>query len=102
MSYENIRDKLLQGDPERKFPLWKSAATGATSGAVAQFLASPADLVKVQIQMEGKRRLLGLEPRFVNFLFAFHESTTIYNEPEQNRLIHVFDWIKVNARLIRR
>lgn len=47
------------------FPLWKSALSGATSGAIAQYLASPADLVKVQIQMEGKRRLQGLEPRCV-------------------------------------
>lgn len=26
-------------------------------------MASPADLIKVQCQMEGKRRLMGLEPR---------------------------------------
>ncbi|KAL0279389.1 UNVERIFIED_CONTAM: hypothetical protein PYX00_000963 [Menopon gallinae] len=71
VSYENIRDKLLQGDPEKKFPLWKSALTGATSGAVAQFLASPADLVKVQIQMEGKRRLLGFKPRVHSTWHAF-------------------------------
>lgn len=29
-------------------------------------MASPADLVKVQVQMEGKRRLLGLKPRVEN------------------------------------
>jgi solute carrier family 25 uncoupling protein 27 len=39
--------------------------SGVTSGALAQFFASPTDLVKVQIQMEGKRRLLGKPPRFV-------------------------------------
>lgn len=32
-------------------------------GAIAQFLASPTDLVKVQMQMEGRRRLEGLPPR---------------------------------------
>lgn len=36
---------------------------GVIAGSVAQFLASPADLVKVQIQMEGRRRLEGLAPR---------------------------------------
>jgi hypothetical protein len=41
---------------------------GVTSGALAQFFASPTDLVKVQIQMEGKRRLLGKPPRFVKCL----------------------------------
>lgn len=38
-------------------------ASGATSGVVAQFLASPTDLIKVQMQMEGRRRLEGLAPR---------------------------------------
>uniref|UniRef100_A0A8D8WL56 Mitochondrial uncoupling protein 4 n=1 Tax=Cacopsylla melanoneura TaxID=428564 RepID=A0A8D8WL56_9HEMI len=39
------------------------AISGVSSGALAQFLSSPADLVKVQIQMEGKRELLGKAPR---------------------------------------
>lgn len=41
----------------------KSAVGGITSGVIAQFCASPTDLVKVQIQMEGKRRLLGKPAR---------------------------------------
>lgn len=41
----------------------KSALGGVTSGAFAQFCASPTDLIKVQIQMEGRRRLLGKPPR---------------------------------------
>lgn len=41
--------------------------------ALAQFLASPADLVKVQIQMEGRRRLMGLEPRVNSAAHAFRE-----------------------------
>lgn len=40
-----------------------SALCGMTSGVVGQFLASPADLVKVQMQMEGKRKLEGHAPR---------------------------------------
>lgn len=41
----------------------KSLATGLLSGGVAQFVASPADLVKVQMQMEGLRKLQNLPPR---------------------------------------
>ena len=36
---------------------------GLIIGGLAQFLASPADLVKVQMQMEGRRRLEGKPPR---------------------------------------
>ena len=43
--------------------LRKAVPTGIVSGAAAQFLASPNDLVKVQMQMEGKRQLEGLKPR---------------------------------------
>ncbi|EEB16439.1 mitochondrial brown fat uncoupling protein, putative [Pediculus humanus corporis] len=71
VSYETLRDKILDKDPDRKFSLWKSAVTGAASGAFAQFLANPTDLVKVQIQMEGKRKLLGLEPRVHSTYHAF-------------------------------
>jgi len=38
------------------------------SGVIAQFVASPADLIKVQIQMEGKRRLMGEPARYTNYL----------------------------------
>ena len=37
---------------------------GMFCGAVGQFCASPADLIKVQLQTEGKRRLQGEAPRF--------------------------------------
>jgi len=57
-----MRDTALKNNGNT-FPLWKSALSGAGAGAVAQYLASPADLVKVHIQMEGRRRLAGLEPR---------------------------------------
>ncbi|KAK6624335.1 hypothetical protein RUM44_011194 [Polyplax serrata] len=76
VTYETLRDKFLQDDPNFEFPLWKSAAVGATAGAFAQFLASPADLVKVQIQMEGKRKLLGLEPRVKSTYHAFTKILT--------------------------
>ncbi|XP_039289697.1 mitochondrial uncoupling protein 4 isoform X4 [Nilaparvata lugens] len=69
--YENMRDKLLKKERDGTFPIWKSAIGGVTSGAVAQFIASPADLVKVQMQMEGRRRLLGKPPRVHSPKHAF-------------------------------
>lgn len=36
-------------------------------------MASPADLVKVHCQMEGKRRLMGLEPRVHSAAHAFRQ-----------------------------
>jgi solute carrier family 25 (mitochondrial uncoupling protein), member 27 len=44
---------------------------GVSAGAFAQFIASPTDLIKVQLQMEGKRKLLGLPPRVTGFNDAF-------------------------------
>ena len=41
----------------------KAIPTGMMSGAMGQFLASPTDLVKIRLQMEGKRALDGLKPR---------------------------------------
>ena len=34
-----------------------------TTSGFGQFMASPTDLIKTQIQMEGRRRLLGYEAR---------------------------------------
>ena len=45
------------------FLLRKSVIAGLTAGGAAQFLASPTDLVKVQMQMEGKRLLDGGKKR---------------------------------------
>ena len=42
-----------------------------TAGGFGQFIASPTDLIKTQIQMEGKRRLLGKPPRVDGMIDAF-------------------------------
>ena len=42
-----------------------------TAGGVGQLAASPTDLIKTQIQMEGKRRLQGKPPRVKGVLDAF-------------------------------
>ncbi|VDN51486.1 unnamed protein product [Dracunculus medinensis] len=44
---------------------------GLFSGAFAQFVASPADLVKVQMQVEGLRKLQKLPQRYRNTWHAF-------------------------------
>ena len=43
--------------------LGQRAALGMTAGGFAQLVASPADLVKVRLQMEGRRRAAGLAAR---------------------------------------
>lgn len=68
-----MRKELAKRDKTTELPVWKSAICGVTAGAVAQWLASPADLVKVQIQMEGKRRLMGMKPRVEGSIHAFKE-----------------------------
>lgn len=73
VTYERLRDDVAGKDPDGYFPVWKSAICGATAGAIAQFAASPTDLIKVQIQMEGKRRLLGKPPRVLSFGHAFQQ-----------------------------
>ena len=69
--YEYIREDMLGKNSDGTIPVWKAIVGGMVAGMTAQFLASPADLVKVQIQMEGKRRLQGLEPRVHNARHAF-------------------------------
>lgn len=46
---------------------------GVSAGAIAQYIASPTDLVKVQLQMEGRRRLMGLPPRVNGIFDAFNK-----------------------------
>ena len=41
------------------------------TGGMGQFVASPTDLIKTQIQMEGKRRLQGKPPRVNGVYDAF-------------------------------
>lgn len=74
--YEVIREKILKKNPDGSYPLWKSSLGGLTAGALGQFIASPTDLVKVQMQMEGRRRLEGKPPRVKNTAQAFRKIVT--------------------------
>ncbi|CAL4103325.1 unnamed protein product, partial [Meganyctiphanes norvegica] len=61
--YEKVRDTLFTFRPDGSRPVWQPIVGGILVGGIAQFLASPADLVKVQMQMEGRRLLEGKAPR---------------------------------------
>lgn len=78
--YEQLRDNVFKKNPDGYFPVWKSVLCGLTGGACAQFLASPADLVKVQMQMEGRRVLEGFPRRINSTLHAFQ------------MIVHEFGW----------
>ncbi|XP_042897167.1 mitochondrial uncoupling protein 4 [Parasteatoda tepidariorum] len=74
--YEMFREKLLKPNSNGAPALWKSVLCGSASGALGQFLASPTDLVKVQMQMEGRRRLEGYPPRVRSTWHAFQKIVT--------------------------
>ncbi|EYC33011.1 hypothetical protein Y032_0002g553 [Ancylostoma ceylanicum] len=44
--YETLRGMVFDEEREKSFPVWKSMLCGATAGLVAQFAASPTDLIK--------------------------------------------------------
>ncbi|KXJ16192.1 mitochondrial uncoupling protein 4 [Exaiptasia diaphana] len=70
--YEFLRNKVLKRNTDGLFPIWKSVISGMTAGAVGQFISSPTDLVKVQMQMEGRRVLVEKrKPRVRSTLHAF-------------------------------
>lgn len=69
--YPTVRGALLGGDESAaSAPLWKRALAGAATGCVAQALAQPADVVKVRVQADGRRRAAGLAPRYAGSLDA--------------------------------
>ncbi|XP_014348588.1 mitochondrial uncoupling protein 4 isoform X2 [Latimeria chalumnae] len=71
VAYEQLRESVLCRNKDGSFPLWKAVVGGMMAGAIGQFFASPADLVKVQMQMEGRRRLEGKPPRVRGVSHAF-------------------------------
>ncbi|XP_049818983.1 mitochondrial uncoupling protein 4 isoform X3 [Aethina tumida] len=72
ITYKALKEKIFKQKPgDNNFPLWQSAVCGVSAGAFAQYIASPTDLLKVQLQMEGKRRLMGLPPRVTGMHDAF-------------------------------
>lgn len=74
--YEVLRDKVFKKNPDGTFSLWKGVIVGSTAGALGQLIASPTDLIKVNMQMEGRRRLEGHPPRVHNVAHAFRTIVT--------------------------
>ena len=75
-TYDYMRKELAtkrEDGTNAPLPLYMSAFCGVFAGCLAQWLASPADLVKVLIQMEGKRRLMGEAPRVHSAAHAFKD-----------------------------
>lgn len=70
--YDSMRKKL-GATGNNAIPVYQSALCGVTAGGLAQWMASPADLVKVHVQMEGKRQLMGLAPRVLGAADAFRQ-----------------------------
>ncbi|XP_060522015.1 mitochondrial uncoupling protein 4 isoform X2 [Cylas formicarius] len=74
ITYKALKENAFkQNAADPYFPLWKSAICGVSAGAFAQYIASPTDLLKVQLQMEGRRRLMGLPPRVHGLWDAFRQ-----------------------------
>ncbi|XP_028927536.1 mitochondrial uncoupling protein 4 isoform X4 [Ornithorhynchus anatinus] len=71
VTYEYLRESVLGKSEDKHFPLWKAVMGGMIAGVIGQFFANPADLVKVQMQMEGKRKLEGKPSRFRGVHHAF-------------------------------
>uniref|UniRef100_A0A8C8U1F4 Mitochondrial uncoupling protein 4 n=1 Tax=Peromyscus maniculatus bairdii TaxID=230844 RepID=A0A8C8U1F4_PERMB len=71
VTYEHLREVVFGKSEDKHYPLWKSVIGGMMAGIIGQFLANPTDLVKVQMQMEGKRRLEGKPLRFRGVHHAF-------------------------------
>jgi len=71
-AYEEIRNQMCKND-SHGFPLWQKVIAGMLSGGIGQFMASPTDLIKTQIQMEGKRRLQGKPARVHGMMDALNK-----------------------------
>ncbi|XP_048481780.1 mitochondrial uncoupling protein 4 isoform X1 [Plutella xylostella] len=67
--YEQYRKQM--GNDNGKMSLATTCFGGMFAGGLAQFIASPTDLVKVQMQAEGRRLLQGRPPRFKNCRDAY-------------------------------
>ena len=76
--YPVVRAKLLSaGETAGDAPLWKRALAGAITGAMAQVVSNPADVLKVRIQADGRLRLVGKPPRYTG---ARHAAVSILKE----------------------
>ncbi|XP_068327280.1 mitochondrial uncoupling protein 3 [Pyrus communis] len=62
VGYEQLRNSLKSDGGSLSLPA--KALSGGISGVVAQLVASPADLVKVRMQADGRTVAQGMQPRY--------------------------------------
>lgn len=72
--YDNMREKFvyIDKDGNAHWTFGRSCICGMTAGALANFISSPVDLIKIQMQMDGLRVLRGKPRRIKNIFQAFH------------------------------
>jgi len=68
---ESHNTSICWNNFEYSFSYRQAVMCGMLAGGFGQFLASPTDLVKVNIQMDGKRMAEGLQPRYRGPSHAF-------------------------------
>jgi len=70
--YKIVRKVLNDMNPDVQFTsLPQKVLAAAAAGAIGQFLGNPFDVVKVRLQMDGKRVLVGKQPRYAGTFDAF-------------------------------
>ncbi|EDW63535.1 mitochondrial uncoupling protein 4C [Drosophila virilis] len=70
MLYDVFRRRFIYEDAQnvQSIKIHHAFLCGSAAGCIAQALANPFDIVKVRMQMEGRRLLMGMEPRTTNFV----------------------------------
>jgi len=73
IGYENLKGLIVRSETNNSesLPLATKALVGGFSGVIAQVVASPADLVKVRMQADGRLVSQGLKPRYSGPIEAF-------------------------------
>ncbi|MCO5574309.1 hypothetical protein L7F22_028092 [Adiantum nelumboides] len=72
LTYEQLRSATnMRVGTNHKLSVLQQALLGGISGVIGQVLASPADLIKVRIQSDGRLVKLGLKPRYTGMFDAF-------------------------------
>ncbi|GAU95464.1 hypothetical protein RvY_07076 [Ramazzottius varieornatus] len=69
--YEKGREIVFHADSKDSIALWQAVILGMGCGGLSQVMANPTDVVKVMLQMEGRRRLEGKAPRVTGMAHAF-------------------------------
>ncbi|XP_050741942.1 mitochondrial uncoupling protein 4 isoform X2 [Drosophila biarmipes] len=79
LTYDYMRDKMIVPDKDgnRQLSFAGSCISGVVAGATASILTNPTELIKIQMQMEGQRRLKGEPPRIHN---VFQALTSVYRK----------------------